>query len=241
MAYTIYSVLIVLVFTGSALCESTIPLTTVENKILLNDIKGANTELLKLSPSIIKGSGYKHYQAIDRELKSLAKYFEEVARYQAFTRKPGNETAALNSIKPLLAARDAIPKPSLFSPAVWDKVVTLNNENAAIYDAAKKVVDKQIAERQTAENHRRAMEREEEEKEAQLEAEREAEELKVQKACGKDYGQIRVGMTLAQVQKCVGEFFIHGQASWKGSVVDYYTRGGTYLYIKNGRVVAWGG
>lgn len=62
----------------------------------------------------------------------------------------------------------------------------------------------------------------------------------VQKECGNDYGQIRAGMKLSRVQKCVGEFFLHGQVKGKYGLVDYYTRGDTYLYVKNGRVVAWG-
>lgn len=62
----------------------------------------------------------------------------------------------------------------------------------------------------------------------------------VQNECGKDYGQIRAGMKLSRVQKCNGEFYLHGQVQWKGRTVDYYTRGDAFLYIKNGRVVAWG-
>lgn len=62
----------------------------------------------------------------------------------------------------------------------------------------------------------------------------------INKECGKDYGQIRVGMSLKQVNKCYGEIFLHGQAKWKGGSVDYYTRGNTYIYAKNGKVVAWG-
>lgn len=63
----------------------------------------------------------------------------------------------------------------------------------------------------------------------------------VNKECGDDYGQIRVGMKLERAEKCNGEFYLHGQVQYKGSTVDYYTRGDTYLYISNGKVVAWGG
>jgi len=62
----------------------------------------------------------------------------------------------------------------------------------------------------------------------------------VDRECGKDYMNIRVGMQLPRVQKCVGEFFLRGQAKRKEGIVDYYTSGGAYLYVKNGRVVAWG-
>jgi hypothetical protein len=76
---------------------------------------------------------------------------------------------------------------------------------------------------------------------AEIDAQHEADEVNKQKACGKDYMNIRVGMTLDRVEKCVGEFFLHGQIKSKHGAVDHYTRGNTYLYIKNGRVVAWGG
>ena len=61
----------------------------------------------------------------------------------------------------------------------------------------------------------------------------------IEKECGRDYMDIRVGMTLSRVQKCVGEFFLKGQLTTKSGVVDHYTRGGAYLYVKNGKVVAW--
>lgn len=61
----------------------------------------------------------------------------------------------------------------------------------------------------------------------------------IAKECGKDYGQIRVGMTLSRAQKCVGEFFLHGQIEGKHGTVDYYTRGDIRLYVKKGKVVAW--
>lgn len=72
------------------------------------------------------------------------------------------------------------------------------------------------------------------------EAERQAESAALQKECGKDYGEIRVGMKLARVQRCVGEFFLSGQRSSKYGTVDYYTRGDAYLFVKKGKVVAWG-
>lgn len=61
----------------------------------------------------------------------------------------------------------------------------------------------------------------------------------INKECGKDYGQIRVGMSLSRVQKCVGEFFQHGQVKGKHGTIDYYTRGDIHLYVKKGKVVAW--
>jgi len=62
----------------------------------------------------------------------------------------------------------------------------------------------------------------------------------VNKKCGDDYGQIRVGMKLSRIQKCVGEFSLRGQVKGKYGVVDHYTRLDTYLFVKNGKVVAWG-
>lgn len=62
----------------------------------------------------------------------------------------------------------------------------------------------------------------------------------INKECGKDYSKIRVGMKLERVQKCVGEFYLQGQTEKKGAVYDYYTRGDSWLYVKKGRIVAWG-
>jgi hypothetical protein len=62
----------------------------------------------------------------------------------------------------------------------------------------------------------------------------------INKECGNDFGKIKVGMKLDQVQKCVAEFYLRGQLKTKDGVVDHYTRGDSYLYIKKGRVVAWG-
>lgn len=62
----------------------------------------------------------------------------------------------------------------------------------------------------------------------------------VDNQCGKDYGQIRVGMKLSRVQKCVGPFTLRGQVKGKNGILDHYTRGGSYIYTKNGQVVAWG-
>lgn len=76
---------------------------------------------------------------------------------------------------------------------------------------------------------------------AVIEAQNEADEEARQKQCGNDYKNLRVGMTLDRVQKCVAEFFLRGQVKTKNGVVDHYTRGDSYIYVKKGRVVAWGG
>lgn len=103
---------------------------------------------------------------------------------------------------------------------------------------------KQAAERRAAEEDSRQLRLKEEEiknkAEAEQEAQYEAEEEALQKQCGNDYKNLRVGMKLDRVQKCVAEFFLRGQMKTKKGVVDHYSRGGTYLYVKNGRVVAWG-
>lgn len=70
--------------------------------------------------------------------------------------------------------------------------------------------------------------------------EQEIEEAARQKECGDDYDQIRIGMQLSRIQQCVGEFFLRGQVETKYGIVDHYTRGATFLYVKDGNVVAWG-
>ena len=81
---------------------------------------------------------------------------------------------------------------------------------------------------------------------AEQEAREEAAEAEKQKSCGDDYMKIRVGMKVSQVQKCYGEFHLQGQVKTKDGVVSEYRRGNgyvegsEYLYIKDGRVVAWG-
>lgn len=62
----------------------------------------------------------------------------------------------------------------------------------------------------------------------------------IEKECGQDYGQIRMGMKLSRVQKCVGEYFLRGQTKNRFGIVDEYGRGDTYLFVKDGKVVAWG-
>lgn len=76
---------------------------------------------------------------------------------------------------------------------------------------------------------------------AVTDAQNEADEEERQKQCGTDYKNLRVGMKLDRVQKCVAEFFLRGQVKTKNGVVDHYTRGDSYIYVKKGRVVAWGG
>lgn len=75
---------------------------------------------------------------------------------------------------------------------------------------------------------------------ADLAAQYEIEQETLQRECEKDFGQIRVGMKLERVQKCVAEFFLRGQVKTKDGVVDHYTRGDSWLYVKKGKVVAWG-
>lgn len=76
---------------------------------------------------------------------------------------------------------------------------------------------------------------------AAINAQNEANEEALQKQCGNDYKNLRVGMKLDRVQKCVAEFFLRGQVKTKNGVVDHYTRGDSYIYVKKGKVVAWGG
>lgn len=119
-------------------------------------------------------------------------------------------------------------------------------------EAHKKLVN-DIAARQEAEQKAKAIEEEkqaginrvEQEEREKLEAQQAAEDKAAEKTlrreCSKDYGQLRVGMKLDRVQKCVAEFSLKGQIKTKDGVVDHYTRGDSWLYVKKGKVVAWGG
>jgi len=62
----------------------------------------------------------------------------------------------------------------------------------------------------------------------------------IAKECGNDYDKIRIGMKLDRVQKCVAEYFLRGQVKTKNGVVDHYARGDSWMYVKKGKVVAWG-
>lgn len=118
-----------------------------------------------------------------------------------------------------------------------------SKRHAAAKDAYEKAIADQQAKKERARQEAQAQQKEFrrfEAEQAAIAAENEAMNKALQKECGKDYGQIRVGMKLSRVQKCNGEFYLHGQVQWKGRTVDYYTRGEAFLYIKNGKVVAWG-
>lgn len=108
----------------------------------------------------------------------------------------------------------------------------------------KAFIEKKALERAVAKEKARQDRLQEEElwnkEQAELDAQRQALAEKLQKQCGKDYGQIKVGMNLDRVQKCVAEFFLSGQISTKNGIVDHYTRGDSWLYVKKGKIVAWG-
>jgi len=113
--------------------------------------------------------------------------------------------------------------------------------------ATKAAYEKAVADQKAKQELQRQKHLEEQEQFRKFEAEQaaieeqyEADQQALQKECGGDYGQIRVGMTLTRVQKCVAEFFLRGQIKTKNGVVDHYTRGNSWMYVKKGKVVAWG-
>lgn len=60
-----------------------------------------------------------------------------------------------------------------------------------------------------------------------------------EKECGADFGRIQLGMLFPRVEKCVGEFTLRGQTQLNGGVVEQYSRGNMFVYIKDGKVVSW--
>lgn len=75
-------------------------------------------------------------------------------------------------------------------------------------------------------------------------AEAERQEAELRETCGPDYRNVRVGMTVARAQQCVGPFKLHGQTSrGDGTHIDDYRycarRGCTFLSVINGVIAAW--
>ena len=70
-------------------------------------------------------------------------------------------------------------------------------------------------------------------------AEEDRQEAALEKACGRDYNQPRVGMTAARADQCVGDLIMKSQINRRDGVVTTYLSGSYYLHVMAGKVVAW--
>lgn len=103
-------------------------------------------------------------------------------------------------------------------------------EAAAAEDARR--ADAAIAARQAQEQELRARAEQWRQEYAASEAERE-------KRCGKDYGQVRVGMTLQRAAECSGDFSLVHQVQQPDGTLSTFRDGRVFIHVKAGRVVAW--
>lgn len=173
----------------------------------------------------------------------MKKVFMVLCGYFVFTSAVSHEVRAFDSVE---RATDS-PGEKHYKSLLRQQAAQREADEEAAAQKKKYYDDlyaKQAAERRVAEEESRQWRLKEEETrneaEAVQEAQYEVEEEALQKQCGNDYKNLKVGMKLARVQKCVAEFFLRGQVRTKNGVVDHYTRGSAYLYVKNGKVVAWG-
>lgn len=58
-------------------------------------------------------------------------------------------------------------------------------------------------------------------------------------ACGDDYKNLQIGMTVNQMQQCVAPFKLVGQLNRADGVVSTYRSGSVYAHVMSGRVVSW--
>lgn len=57
--------------------------------------------------------------------------------------------------------------------------------------------------------------------------------------CGKDFGQLRVGMTLERIDQCYEEPAYITDTVGKGGVVETYRGTFYFIYVQNGRVIGY--
>lgn len=65
------------------------------------------------------------------------------------------------------------------------------------------------------------------------------EEAAQKKKCGKDFGKLRVGMTLERYEECTDGVIFMTETVSKGAVVETYRSTFYYIHATNGRIVAY--
>lgn len=219
-------------------CMAALDLTTFEEKVIQGDVKGAESTFM--SASMVMADPGLHYK-MQREVNRVLSYFKERARFENVASEPRKERQAIAAYPFVEVAFQRIPKDLHFSKKFIDFIQNSASGSQKRYEAISAKV--KAADEYMAEEQRRIRE-EEEQREKDLEekkqAEIDAETARMEKLCGADYGEIRVGEKLSRVQECFGEVYLHGQIQTKYGVVSSYTRGDVWLYVKKGKVVAWG-
>jgi hypothetical protein len=145
-----------------------------------------------------------------------AQALEAQARQEAFNRRMEQERAAKE-------AEDA-----------------RNAEKAKAEDAAYVARAKQQAAAYEAELKRRDAESEAEDRAMRAE-ERRISKVTAQRkvACGDDYLNPQIGMTISRAKQCVGNFAVVSQTNRADGVVTTYRGTRTVLHVMEGRIVAW--
>lgn len=112
-----------------------------------------------------------------------------------------------------------------------------NAERKALEDAedAKKRQEEEVAVRAYQEAQRKAAQ----EASAAVEQQRIDDESRQKKTCGKDFGVLRVGMTLERFEKCSGAVMFVTDSMTANGVVETYRSTFHYLLVKNGRIVSY--
>lgn len=68
---------------------------------------------------------------------------------------------------------------------------------------------------------------------------REAEEAAQKKKCGKDFGKLRVGMTLGRYEECTDGVIFMTETVSKGAVVETYRSTFYFIHARDGLIVAF--
>jgi len=236
-------------------------LTDVESKILAGDLHGAY-ELFTSGPFIIKNPQL--HSKVSNEVETVLRFCSESAKFNKAIAS-GNENLALGHFKNVRFLHDKLPATLHFSEKLSQTIEASYKGNSEKYESivAKLAAARADQERKVAtgkeeqinaikaelaetekkraaaaaaakKKHQDFMKRAEQE-----EKERDAYIASLQKECGDDYKNIKVGMTLDRANKCYGEFFQRGQVQTKYGIVSRYSRGGVHLFVKNGQILAW--
>jgi hypothetical protein len=234
-------IVLCLSITAQAAASEQCSLSDVENKLLAGDTKGAETEFM--NSQMILRCGPAFHSKIQGEVGILIRYVDELNTFRKYAHEPGKEQQTVLSMNNLSWARTKIPADLHFSEKVTEFIAAADKETQTSYAIAKGIITQREDAAKRGQEEARARNEAEHQahiKEIELqEAEYEAAIAEQKQICGKDYGEIRVGMTLSRVTQCVGEFDLSGQVKKNGVTLSKYYRDRTYLYVKNGKIVAW--
>lgn len=66
-----------------------------------------------------------------------------------------------------------------------------------------------------------------------------ADEVAKEKACGKDYGELRVGMTIKRVEQCLEALSYETEKVGQGGKVEIYSSTFYWIQARNGKVISY--